>query len=179
MEVTKFTGNKDVDMIIFGILDDRELTIACQINKYTKELCKNDLFWKKRFDKKFGKILTSEEVKVNKGDWEKFYKEFIQSLNSLNSYFYTSYDRFYSREIKLFRTNCEEEKFYIELLTNPLMTKYFTRLAKIPKSEYVRLYERFSSPTSINSYVTYLYHRGLNEKNAYGSYHIINQEYYN
>lgn len=43
-----FTGNKDIDYEIMAKLDDRSLFTFCLTNRYISELCKNDLFWKKR-----------------------------------------------------------------------------------------------------------------------------------
>lgn len=33
------TGNKDTDFKILSLLEDRELTQVCQVNKYVKSLC--------------------------------------------------------------------------------------------------------------------------------------------
>jgi hypothetical protein len=50
----KFTGNKDVDMIILSKLNYNQLFNICLINKYVNDLCKNDNLWKNRFRMEYG-----------------------------------------------------------------------------------------------------------------------------
>ena len=51
-ENIKFTGNKDVDLVILNQLNDRDLFSICQVNKYISSLCNED-FWKKKFMRKY------------------------------------------------------------------------------------------------------------------------------
>lgn len=189
MENTKFTGNKDVDMTILNILDDRELGKVCQVNKYANSLCHVDLFWKNRFDVKFGKILKSNEVeefKRNKRkyeNWETFYKYFVRASNYLDEYFYIGDDPHYGKKIKIFKRENEEDGghtedgFYNEIFQNPLMTKYFARLAR--NREYVLLYALFTDPKRLPNYVSHIRRkRNLDPEIVQKSYELIGKEYY-
>ena len=40
--MNKLTGNKDADFIILMKLDDRELGLVCQANKYVRSLCNDE-----------------------------------------------------------------------------------------------------------------------------------------
>jgi len=42
------SGIRDVDMKIIDKLDDKELIKVCQVNKYVKSLCDNEMFWLNR-----------------------------------------------------------------------------------------------------------------------------------
>jgi hypothetical protein len=58
-----FTGIRDVDLEILSKLDDSELGKMCGTDKYFRNLCKNDDFWRNRTIKRFGKYLgTVEEI---------------------------------------------------------------------------------------------------------------------
>ena len=39
------SGNKQTDYEILYKLSDYELGKMCQTNKYSRELCRNDIFW--------------------------------------------------------------------------------------------------------------------------------------
>ena len=62
----KFTGNKDVDMMILKSLDDESMRNLCQTNKYISSLCKklyrDERFWKDRFEN-FGNFWSSDKTK--------------------------------------------------------------------------------------------------------------------
>ena len=44
----RFSGNKDTDFLILMQLNDRELGTVCQVNKYVRSLCEDDIFWMNR-----------------------------------------------------------------------------------------------------------------------------------
>ena len=43
-----FTGNKDTDLMVFQLLNDKDLAKILRINKYCKNLLKDEGFWKRR-----------------------------------------------------------------------------------------------------------------------------------
>ena len=46
--MSKLTGNKDADFLILMELNDRELSMVCQANKYVNTLCQDEMFWLNR-----------------------------------------------------------------------------------------------------------------------------------
>lgn len=71
-----FTGIRDLDLEILSKLDDEELGKICSANKYFRELCKNEDFWRNRTVQKFGKYLGSVETMNNyrsKNTWRTYY----------------------------------------------------------------------------------------------------------
>lgn len=69
----KFTGNKNVDLLIMNkIENDNDLISLCSINKYANELCNIDSFWKKRIIKKYGKYLNYIN-QYNIKNWKEYY----------------------------------------------------------------------------------------------------------
>lgn len=83
-----FSGNKNVDTKIINQLDDKELQIVCQMNKYVNSICKDDNFWMNRFVNRFGEYLgNSQEIKetyLGNMTWEEYYKFIVQNLNKGN-----------------------------------------------------------------------------------------------
>ena len=55
-----FVGNKNLDMDLLMLLNDKDLGAVCGVNKYAKSLCDDPIFWRKRLIK-FLK-LTNDEV---------------------------------------------------------------------------------------------------------------------
>jgi hypothetical protein len=88
--VNKFTGNTDVDLLIMEKLDDKELLRLCQVNRHLKELCKRELFWKKRFLNKFGNQFPKPEYRT----WRRHYLLAISPPKTWNVTFgwFDSYD---------------------------------------------------------------------------------------
>ena len=76
VENKKFTGNKDIDYVILKSLDDRSLFTVCQANKYLRELCNNETFWKTRFMNKFPEFVNREYQK-----WKELMHCIIQNSN--------------------------------------------------------------------------------------------------
>ena len=72
---------KDTDMIILSNLDDRSLLSLCSVDQYTKELCKNETFWRNRTITKYGNISKYKPIDMS---WREFYLKIIIDLNSEN-----------------------------------------------------------------------------------------------
>lgn len=70
------TQIKDVDQKILSELDDKSLFEFCITHKYGSALCKDDLFWKKRFISKYG-----HSNKNNNRTWKNFYMTVIYYLD--------------------------------------------------------------------------------------------------
>lgn len=66
----------DVDLKIMSDMDDRTLLEFCQTHKYSRELCNNELFWKKRLSRKYG-IFNKNEDRT----WKQFYLKIIYYLD--------------------------------------------------------------------------------------------------
>lgn len=84
-----FTGNKDTDYEILYNLNDHDLGHTCQINHYTRELCKNDTFWMNRTLRRFFPILNAEELKNYKhqNGFETWRSYYIDLVNSMENYY--------------------------------------------------------------------------------------------
>lgn len=63
---------KDVDQQILSQLDDKSLLDFCITHKYGSTLCKDELFWKKRFIKTYGYT-----EKNDNRSWKDFYMNII------------------------------------------------------------------------------------------------------
>jgi len=102
-----FTGIRDVDLEILSKLDDSELGKMCSTDKYFRNLCKNDDFWRNRTIKRFGRYLgTVEEIndfrkKVNIPTWRLYYISLVDFI----------YNTLYSE--KQFANNGWRKDFYI------------------------------------------------------------------
>jgi hypothetical protein len=66
----------DVDLKIMEDMDDRTLLEFCQVSKYTRELCKNELFWKKRLIRNYGEFNKNRDR-----TWKQFYLKIIYYLD--------------------------------------------------------------------------------------------------
>lgn len=81
----KFTGNKDVDMLIIDKVDDESLFSLCKTNKYLANICKDDNFWQKRYKKNFTEYHI--KFKPNKMTWKRYYMETFNNKNNIyNTY---------------------------------------------------------------------------------------------
>jgi hypothetical protein len=83
----KFTGIKDIDLEILSKLDDSEIGKLCSTNKYFRNLCKDDVFWRNRTIKRFGKYLGNAETlntyrnQYNIPTWRLYYISLIDFLD--------------------------------------------------------------------------------------------------
>ncbi len=109
-----FTGIRDLDLEILKKLDDAELGKICSTNKYFRELCKNQDFWRNRTVDRFSKYLGSLE-EINKYrlkavlTWRLYYISLIDYLES----FYQRNVKYSKRDDlqiinKIFRQNFQE-----------------------------------------------------------------------
>lgn len=97
---TNLTGNRDVDYLFLDNLNDYYLGQICKLNQYTRNLCKNETFWKnrtiKRFTPVFGNYETINDYREKYGynSWRDYY---ISLVDSMQKYF-TNAIYFYSKE---------------------------------------------------------------------------------
>jgi hypothetical protein len=59
---SKFSGIKDVDLLILMILEDADLFKICLLNKYFNSLCNDEYFWYNRIVKKYGKDIANKNI---------------------------------------------------------------------------------------------------------------------
>ena len=97
-ERTQFTGNKDVDLEILKSLEDKDLLNMCKTNKYLANLCKDDNFWKNRFEEKYNGL----GYKPKKQTWKEYYIDSSKKYEIYNlgdilsaSYGYSSVSDYY------------------------------------------------------------------------------------
>ncbi len=65
-----FTGNKDTDMEILTILDDKSLGSMCRTDRYIRSLCLDDELWKSRMERYYpGAVQFRDRDET----WRKFY----------------------------------------------------------------------------------------------------------
>jgi ankyrin repeat protein len=72
-----FLTGRDTDLLILEKLNDRDLLNICLINKEANKLCNNEIFWRKRFLKKWG----TTEIKPE--SWKKFYLTTLKYLDGI------------------------------------------------------------------------------------------------
>ena len=70
-----FIGNKDTDKLILLNLDDRDLLIACNINKYARQILCDNTFFLTRLSQKFP---HSKKFKPEKLSWKEYYLTIVQ-----------------------------------------------------------------------------------------------------
>ena len=70
------TQIKDVDQKILSELDDKSLFKFCMTHQYGSTLCKDDLFWKKRFISRYGYANKNEAR-----SWKNFYMSVIYYID--------------------------------------------------------------------------------------------------
>ena len=68
-----FTGIKDLDYKIMEELDIRSLLNFCLTDTYISGLCKNDMFWKRRFEQRIG----YGKFKPADMSWRKYYLKLL------------------------------------------------------------------------------------------------------
>lgn len=55
-----FMGDKNLDMNLMLLLNDKEIGIVCQVNKYAQKLCSDPIFWRRRLVQKYH--ITPEKI---------------------------------------------------------------------------------------------------------------------
>ena len=82
-----FTRIKDVDLEILSKMNDRELGRICSTDKYFRNLCKNDDFWRnrtmKRFGKYFGDKLYYYFQETQLPTWREYYISVVDFLEKI------------------------------------------------------------------------------------------------
>lgn len=73
------TGIPDIDFLLMSFMEDKKLFKICQLNKYTAELCRNELFWMNRIKQYFGVSLKGY---LNEGET---YKQAYRGLRKENN----------------------------------------------------------------------------------------------
>lgn len=78
-------GIRDVNLEILSKLDDdRDLFNFCLANKESSKLCQDQNFWRKRFEKKFGK--EAMKYKPAKRNWKNHYLKVVYDLEEYSKY---------------------------------------------------------------------------------------------
>jgi len=77
-----FTGQRDTDLLIMEKLDDYNLFKFCATNKYTRNLCENEIFWRNRLISKFGK--ESLKFKIPNRTWKNYYLKLVYAIDMGN-----------------------------------------------------------------------------------------------
>ena len=97
------TGIKDVDRLILTELDDRSLLNICSTNKYFKNLCKDDEFWKRRYFSKFGQHMqnTVNLWKEEDESWRRKYLDTIVDLDEFSKKLFSFFDLISLNMLKL------------------------------------------------------------------------------
>lgn len=73
----------DVDKLILQNLDDKDLFNICLVDKYFRDICKDNFFWYNRFIKNFGQ--HAAKYKPEKRKWRDHYIKVIRDINYLNN----------------------------------------------------------------------------------------------
>ena len=68
------TGNRNTDMEIMQQLEDNDLVNLCQTNRYSRNLCQNEIFWMNRVLRKFPDLdlEIAKQYKKNR-TWANYY----------------------------------------------------------------------------------------------------------
>ena len=81
------TGQKNADLLILDILDDKSLINFCLVNKDANRLCSIDSFWINRLVRKYGQ--ESLQFKSPERTWKQFYLLILKYWNDdMNSGMY-------------------------------------------------------------------------------------------
>jgi hypothetical protein len=86
--MSKLSGLKDVDREIFSKVDDKELLIACSIDKYTWNTVCDDNFLKRRILQKYPQI---EQYKGKDETWKHFFLRAIYYIAKMKEDFEYEY----------------------------------------------------------------------------------------
>jgi len=73
------SGHKDADLMILSILNDKDLFSLCMVDKYTNKLCKDEIFWRNRFVKRFGDMAA--KYKPKNRSWRNHYLKVVSDLD--------------------------------------------------------------------------------------------------
>ena len=73
------SGNKDADLMILSILNDKDLFSLCMVDKYANSLCKVESFWMNRFVNRFGDIAA--KYKPENRTWRNHYLKVVSDID--------------------------------------------------------------------------------------------------
>lgn len=88
-----FTGNPDIDLTILENMNHDEIMKVCNVNQYTRNLCKRKDFWMKMIEKEG---ITIPDIKIKNIDWMNLYDALYQStyiienMDDDNTYYITA-----------------------------------------------------------------------------------------
>ena len=77
-----FTEQRDSDLLIMKKLDDISLFNFCTTNKYTRDLCQNEDFWRGRFYEKYGE--EAPKYKPKDRNWKNHYLQVFIDLDKFS-----------------------------------------------------------------------------------------------
>ena len=159
-----FTGNRDTDLLVLQLLDDKNLASICQTNSYLRNLCKDENFWRNRSIEKFSPLLFWEDFGSNPSvvslDEEqedvqayfinKYYvtPEDIETINNYRKQYGLSWRDYYTTTMS-----------YLDLYYTPGV-RYSDKWIRAGGKEYkynrVDIYRYLEAVGSIRSSLTYL-----------------------
>jgi len=77
------TGIKDLDLEILMNLPDRDLLNYCSTNKDIYNMCNNEMFWRKRYIKRFGDMAAQYKPRERK--WKNHYMQTVIDLDRFST----------------------------------------------------------------------------------------------
>ncbi|GAG91576.1 unnamed protein product, partial [marine sediment metagenome] len=123
-----FSRNKDADRLILERLNDRDLLTTCSVGKYALELCNED-FFKKRLFEKYPDSVGCKNIE----SWKQCY---------LSTVFYVSK----MKEESNFEFKTGDPKEYYDILHNNLRSDiFFERVGEINAKDLYEIYSKDSS----------------------------------
>ncbi len=124
----KFTGNKDVDMLILKNLDDETITSLCKTNKYISGVCqklyKNERYWE---DKLINIAHESLIKKPKKLTWHQYYVKFFTYDNK-------DIFKLIKKVLPTVHPETQITKEGVEYIVN-LIKPIWNKIKKVPQSE--------------------------------------------
>jgi ankyrin repeat protein len=168
-----FSGNKDVDrFILLKLESDREILEFCALNKYAKNLC-NDDFFRNRVYQKFPNSVPFKTSKISKtSTWKKYYLYLIYYIDKMKDLGFNfsevsngdvkSYYEILKDEDRLIAIVTAIEKDYLDLV------KYYIEDKNIDLSVYNTNYNILMAMAAENghkSIVDYFISKGANDWN--------------
>jgi hypothetical protein len=124
--MNNLSGDKNTDYEILYNLSDYDLGNICKVNRYTRELCKNDMFWMNRTMKRFVPVFESfDKLKKYKELYSKTWREYyIDLVNYMELYYEYCYRNKYRNR---------EDYYIIDEFKHKNTEKYVDCYLKNPK----------------------------------------------
>ena len=136
------TGNKETDFIVLSNLNDDDLARLCSVNKYTRDLCRDENFWMNRTIKRFNRFSTNINSDRNKlgMTWKGFYFYLISALEHIYHSIY-GIEQFRWKGQKAYSEILKNINKLVEVQTleldNAILNKNFIRAKEILKRDFV------------------------------------------